>query len=262
MRRVVVCLAAALALAACGRQTPAAAPGPTVTLEQSRDNENRHLLQVVVTAGTAPVMVRGLQLRGGGFVQVPPTPRDDVVEAGTRTAFPIPYGEALCEGRPAPVVMLVDTPAGRLEVEVADDTLLPRLRARECALGTLQRTASFALEGLQRSGQQVTGALLVRRTAGASTVTVSSAEGSVIFTLRPGALPAILTSTQVVIPVTLSAARCDAHALTESKRTYSFPVYASLDGGKPLYLLVTPDEAGIALLGGLLREQCGALSGG
>lgn len=133
MRRAVPYLAAALALAACGRQPPAAAPGPTVSLEQSSDNEARHLLQVDVTAGSGPVTVRGLQLRGGGFVQVAPTPRNDVVQAGTRSAFAIPYGVALCEGRPAPVVMLVDTPSGRLEVEVADDRLLPRLRARECA---------------------------------------------------------------------------------------------------------------------------------
>lgn len=133
MRRAVLFLAAALVLAACGRNAPAAAPGPTVSLEQSSDNEARHLLQVDVTAGTAPVTVRGLQLRGGGFVQVAPTARNDVVQAGTRSAFAIPYGVALCEGRPAPVVMLVDTPAGRLEVEVADDRLLPRLRARECA---------------------------------------------------------------------------------------------------------------------------------
>jgi hypothetical protein len=37
----------------------------------------------------------------------------------------------------------------------------------------------------------------------------------------------------VRLPVTVVAARCDVHALIESKRTFKFPVEVALDGGPP-----------------------------
>lgn len=87
------------------------------------------LVSVSLTADPAPE-VTSVQLRGAGFVQVPPTPVSGVADG---TSFDLAYGEVLCAGTPAPTVVLVGTPSGVQEVPVADDGLLLGLRAAECA---------------------------------------------------------------------------------------------------------------------------------
>ena len=116
-------------VAACGGGA-AAPPALSAVLEPA---QGARVLRVVLTAAGSPVTVRGLQVRGGGFVQVPTSLQDGVVAAGSQAGFVVAYGTALCEGRPAPVAVLVDTPGGRREVQVPGDGVLAGLRARECA---------------------------------------------------------------------------------------------------------------------------------
>lgn len=149
---------------------PWSLPGVTATLEQSRDSAVRHAVQVVLTAGAAPLELRSLQLLGGGLVRAAPTPRTYVVPAGGRIAFPVPYGTALCEGRPAPVTVVAGTPAGERQVPVPGDTLLARLRADECAQAAVAGLATLRLERLRRQGEAVVGELVVRRAGGPGAV--------------------------------------------------------------------------------------------
>ena len=254
-----------LALTACGA-SPAASPSPDlrVHLEQSRDNENRHLLQVVLdNDGAAPVEVVRLQLRAPGWVDVAPTVRADVLRPCRRLAFPVDYGAAVC-GRdgPARVVVGHRTDDGLRELELtvpADDPLLPRLHRRECALRALDEAVDVGFDdgAWRREGDVVSGRLVVRRRAGAAPVTVDALEGTVLLTLRPDApLPLTLTAGRAAVPVTVTASRCDVHALLESKRSFDFPYVATLDGGEPLSVTVRPDPPGVALLERLLADVC------
>ena len=249
-------------LAACA--APAAPPGLSVSLEQSRRSEERHLLQVVLdNRGRTEVEAVRLQLRGGGFVDVAPTVREDVVRPGRRIAFPIAYGAADCRrATPAQVVLGHRTADGLREVVLdvpEDDPLLPRLHARECALRALDEAVevSFDPAAWRREGDVVTGRLVLRRRGDAAAVTVDALEGTVLFTLRPGAgLPLTLTTGRAEVPVTVTASRCDVHALIESKRSYDFPYVATLGAGDPLSVTVRPDPGGVALLERLLADVC------
>lgn len=253
-----------LALAGCGPFAQGAAtPDLQVRLEQSRDNENRHLLQVVLTNdGAAPVEVVRLQLRAPGWVEVAPTVRSDVVRPGRRIAFPVEYGAAVCErDGAARVVVGHRTGGGLQELDLlvpADDPLLPRLHRHECAVRALGEAVEIAFDqSWRREGDVVTGRLVVRRRDGATPVTLASVEGTVVFTLRTGApLPLTLTSGRTEVPVTVTASRCDVHALIESKRSYDFPYVATLGGGEPLTVTVRPDGRGVALLERLLADVC------
>jgi len=250
-----------LLTSACAAQEPP--PGLSVALEQSRDNENRHLLQVVLTNhGRLPVEVVRLQLRAPGFVDVPPTVRTDVVRPGRRIAFPVAYGAADCaRNGEARVVLGHRTPEGvhdAVLVVPADDPLLPGLHERECALAELAETAEIAFAPeWRREGDAVLGELVVRRRSGTAPVRLVSLEGTVVFTLRPQAsLPAQLDRDEVVVPVRVNASRCDPHALAESKRSYDFPWYAALGDAEPLYGTARPDDAGRAVLEDLLLDTC------
>jgi hypothetical protein len=252
-----------LALAGCG-QAPSP-PDLDVRLEQSRDNEDRHLLQVVLTnSGREPVEVARLQLRAAGWSEVPPTVRSDVVRPGRRLAFPVDYGAADCRrDGGARVVVGHRTPTGLREVELPvpdDDPLLPRLRRRECDLRAVADTAevSFA-DTWRREGDVVRGRLVVRRLGGSAPVRVSAIEGTVVFTLRTaGPLPLELAAERdrAAVPVAVTASRCDVHALIESKRSYDFPYVVALGVGAPLTATVRPAPDAVALLERLLADVC------
>ena len=254
-----------LLAAGCGG-SPGAAPLPElrVALEQSRDNENRHLLQVVLTNdGQTPVEVVRLQLRAAGWTQVAPTARTDVVRPGRRLAFPVEYGTAVC-GRDGASTVVVGhrTADGLREAELAvpdDDPLLARLHRRECDLRALGEAVEVAFDdgSWRRRGDVASGRLVVRGTGDGAPVTVDAVEGTVVFTLRPGAaLPVTATSGGAQVPVTVTASRCDAHALIESKRSYDFPYVARRGGGEPLSVTVRPGPRGVALLERLLADVC------
>jgi hypothetical protein len=257
-------LLAAVLLAGCA--APAATPAPplSVSLEQSRDNENRHLLQVVLdNPGPGDVEVVRLQLRGGGFVDVAPTVRGDVLRAGRRIAFPVAYGDADCARTTPARVVLGHREGGALREVVldvpADDPLLPRLRRRECDLEELAAAAglSFADDAWERTGLVATGRAVVRREQGREPVELASLEGTVVFTLRPQALPVVLADQdRLGVPVTVNASRCDAHALAESKRSYDFQAAVRLGDGELLTVTVKPGPRGLALLERLLADTC------
>ncbi len=58
-------------------------------------------------------------------------------------------------------------------------------------------------------------------------------------------------------PVRVRATRCDPHALTESKRSFTFPVFVALDGGEPARVEVTVTGADRDVLQALLDRTCG-----
>ena len=222
--------------------TPAGPAGPdlSVVLEQSRDNENRHLLQVALhNDGAEPVEVVRLQLRSPAFTGVAPTVREDVLAPGRRLSFPVAYGAADCRGDgPATVVVghRRDGVLHEAELDVpADDPLLTRLHERECRLAELVLT----------------------RLRGATPVAVTAVDGSVILTVRPvGPLPLVLDGPEVRVPVVVNPSRCDPHALAESKRTYAFSLAVRYGDGPPLTVAARPDPADLPLLEQLVLDVC------
>jgi predicted small lipoprotein YifL len=269
VRRAALAAVLLAALTACGTGPAQAPPGLRVTVEQSRDNENRGLVQVVVTNdGSAPVVVRRVQLRSAAYRPVPAAVFEEQVRPGSRTAFPVPLGEPDCaadgtDGSTA-VVGLRDGGSVR-EVLLPvpdDDPVLPRLHARACAVERVGRAADVTFStGWVLDGDVVSGQLVVERRDGAAEVRVTDLQSSILFLLQPTAgLPLVLgpQDRRAALPVEVRAVRCDPHALIESKRSYTFPVFVALGDDEPLQLPVTADEAGIALMDAVLRERCAA----
>ena len=256
---------AALLLGGCA--TPAtpdmpSAPALAVVLEQSRDNENRHLLQVALrNDGAEPVEVVRLQLRSPAFTGVAPTLREDVLAPGRRLAFPVAYGAADCRGSgPATVVVghRRDGVLHEAELDVpADDPLLTRLHERECRLAALGRTAALSFAGWTREAGTARAELVLTRLRGRTPVAVTAVDGSVILTVRPvGPLPLVLDGPEVRLPVAVNPSRCDPHALAESKRTYAFSLAVRYGDGPPLTVVARPDPADLPLLEQLVLDVC------
>ena len=255
-----------LALAACGVSEPAAPPpGLAATVEQSRDNENRGLLQLVVrNDGDEPVRVRRVELRSDGWERVPPSTYDQEVGPGTRTAFPAGYGAVDCGARAAGSEVLVGLQDGGRVREVrlpvpASDPVLPRLHERACALEAVRAAVDVEITGdWRRSGDEVTGELRLTRRAGDEPVRVTDVQSSIILLLQAPGLPLALEGDASATAVVVRAVRCDPHALIESKRTFTFPVFVALGDDAPLQLSVTADAAGQAVMQEALRERCAA----
>jgi hypothetical protein len=269
---VAAAVAAALVLAGCGSldgSEPAPA-GLRATVEQSRDNENRGLFQLVLhNDGEVPVAVRRVQLRSPGYRVVAGTVFDDVVRPGRRIAFPVEHGAPVCavEGPAGSVVVAGLRSDGGSTREVRlpvpdDDPVLPRLHARDCALERLGSEVDLALDpGWVRTGDVVTGSLSLTRRGGSAPVRVTDVQSSILFLLRPtGPLPLELPADgrRATLPVEVRAVRCDPHALIESKRSYTFPVFVAVGAAEPLQVPVTADDGGVALIESLLVDHCAA----
>ena len=252
-------LAGLLLLAGCGASPE---PSLSVALEQSRDNENRHLLQVALrNDGAEPVEVVRLQLRSPAFTGVAPTLREDLLAPGRRLAFPVAYGAADCRGSgPATVVVghRRDGVLHEAELDVpADDPLLTRLHERECRLAALGRTAALSFAGWTREAGTARAELVLTRLRGRTPVAVTAVDGSVILTVRPvGPLPLVLDGPEVRLPVAVNPSRCDPHALAESKRTYAFSLAVRYGDGPPLTVVARPDPADLPLLEQLVLDVC------
>jgi hypothetical protein len=272
-----LCAVALAGAAGCGDGGGTAAPaGLRVTVEQSRDNENRGLLQLVVhNDGAEPVQVRRAQLRSPAYRAVPGAVFDEQVRPGTRTAFPVRFGDAVCdvEGAAGSVVVLGLREGGSVRearLPVPDgDPVLPRLHARACALERLERSAELEFStGWVRDGDVVTGELVLRRRQGApaaDVLRVTAVQSSILFLLQPlGTLPVELAAAdrRASLPVRVTAVRCDPHARIESKRSYTFPVFVAVGDAEPLQVQVTADDGGSALMDSVLRDRCDAADDG
>ena len=84
--------------------------------------------------------------------------------------------------------------------------------------------------------------------------------GTTLFTVEVGAEgpPALQAGSDVAAaPLRLAPARCDPHAVAESKRGYAFPVWVSVAGGEPVHLTVAPGDDLRERLERLLADVCG-----
>jgi hypothetical protein len=280
---------AALLLTGCqapaGQTEQQASEEPTVedvrlaaTLKQYRADQARRVVQVgVANEGTEPVRIEQLRLDARGFAPIDPTPKDTELEPGRRVDLPITFGEARCgDGPPysagaATVPMRVavgDGPAQdvRLELE-APNELLDRLLSAECEQRALAEAMSIEFgpsweldttEGQER----LRGSVVLRRLSSTEPLAVSQIAGSVILGIQPvPPRPAPLlaldpAATSAELPVEIVASRCDPHALSDSKRTFVFPTWVTVDGGPEQYTTIALSDDGRQRMDELITAGC------
>jgi hypothetical protein len=274
-----VVVAAALVLAACGDDdglrpppsTPGVAAGSvgttprgtglTAVVDQFREDEILHLLQVRVTNdGDVAYHIASMQLDWPGLTRVAPTPRDTLVVPGQTIDVPIDYGRAVCAGDPPgagesppdvpAVAVAIVTPEGSSTPVQATIPVTDSLHIFERIFGPSCRDqrveASVALHFGETWTPTTTadghpalaGTLDVERTRTDQPVTIAAVGGSVLLDVHAAGdtePPLVLAAGQsgAQIPVVIAqSGNCTGHALTESKKTFILPVQVVL-GDEP-----------------------------
>jgi hypothetical protein len=152
----------------------------------------------------------------------------------------------------------------RLEVAHTAVEVLAGLHADECSQRSVQEAIELRLAGRwhETAPGTITGDLELRARPGGPAATLHQLKGSVIFTVTPvTATPApagaedeaVLAEVEgdggvATLPLVATAARCDAHALIESKKTFVFTAWVSVGDGEitpvPLQGWARPRQAG------------------
>jgi hypothetical protein len=270
-RAAIVALVAVLAGGCAGSSdAPSASPSSTAQIDTTVVDEITPVGGLIATIGTnrlyalergfglglrnvgdEPVMVRAVQLESPLFATVPQAAEEVLLMPGARGfVLPVPYGEARCEGEPDEtfaVIVVVDD-GEELRLPAAEDYsgAIGRLHGRECAAAAVRKRADLRFgDRWTRDGDSVSGELVLEQLQPGEPVTVDDAAGSVIFTIRvDDDGPPILRVTDdeplADVPVTISAERCDPHALGESKRTFIFLAWVAVGEAEPVAMDLEP----------------------
>ena len=258
-----------------GSSEAGSTPGAELSAEvvQSRQDQVSQVVRVGLTnQGEDDVAVRQVQLVAPPFAPDPVDRSDRPALAAGRTVdVRVPYGAPDCSGEPTavedPYVTLGLGDPARTDVVVpVDGDVLDRLLQRLCGEQRLVELGTFGFgEGWTRDGDGVVGTLEMRRHAGVAErpeLVLVETVPTVIFALVPleGSPPTVATlpadAESVSVPVRVGSPRCDPHALLESKMTYTFAAWISVDGGDPLRLPIEAEGTSREVMGGLLDELC------
>ena len=224
---------------------PADASGLVAEVGESRLFGTRDQLRLGLTNdGGEPVAVATVQLDSPLFEVVAPNRRDTVLAPGQTVSIPLDRGGVDCAGDEpdeAHVVVVADGVSRRLTAALPSVTALARVHAAACdALATAAAVGVGFEDTWEPAGPaSAAGHLLLEQRATGTTAELDDVRGSVVFSVTP---PEGAASRQLLVvddeeqtarlPVVVTAARCDAHALIESKKTYVFIALIALDGRK------------------------------
>lgn len=281
-RRVLASGLAALlglgAVAGCGDTTPDAAPndgsttsaasattepapvaGLLATVEYSRlFSFERGLALGLRTVRDVPVTVATMQLDTPLFELAPPTERSMLLLPGGREVVAsVAYGAPRCDGDAddvfEAVVVLDSGEAVRVPAPEKFAGIIGRLHARECGAEAVREAITLELgDEWEVEGSTATGELVIEARRPGGEAAVEQLAGSVIFELQPARGDPIVEvdeeTPRAMVPVTLSAERCDPHALIESKKTFVFVAWVRVDDAETVPVELTPDEASRAVL--------------
>ncbi len=281
---VVAALVPLTLLSSCdvGGDEPSAVPAvdaPTLTGELTRYRRDEALRRLQVKLGQAdgedPVEVESLTLTLPGYDDGPPSELGSTSRPGAVVDLPVQLGDAVCptaggatteDAVPdGPLVATVtvaglDEPVG---IELTDpDGVGPQTWSRECsALSALDAAAMTLGPTWTRGGAAgaltASGELVVGPVAAGRRVEVVELVGTTLFSAS-AVLPVVAAAGGTLsLAMTVAPARCDPHAVGESKRGYAFGVRVAVDGGEPVLVTVEPAEAARVQMEDVLLEQCG-----
>lgn len=235
------------------------------TLRRSSLFEPIRALALDLSSGGG-VAVDAVRLDSPLFAPLPAEARGTALRLdGAPVTVPVPFGPAVCDDpvdRPTAVVAT----AGRREVRVAVEEepagILASIHDRECAVAAVRDAVELRLrDGWARTADRTAAGPfeVVQRHAGAE-ATVEEVRGNVIFTVDPppadGPLAAVDDSRPAAAPtITVSASRCDPHALIEYKRTFIFAAWVALGDGAAVRVDVVAEGSALAALTEV-REAC------
>jgi len=245
----------------------AAAPAADVqaTLRRSSLFEPVRALALDLSSGGG-VAVDAVRLDSPLFAPVPAEARGTALRLDAApVTVPLPFGAAVCDDpadRPTEIVATAGGREVRVAVEEEPTGVLASIHDRECAVAAVRDAVELRLrDGWARTADRTAAGPfeVVQRHAGAD-ATVEEVRGNVIFTVDPppagGPLAAVDDGRPGAAPtITISASRCDPHALIEYKRTFIFAAWVALGDGPAVRVDVVAEGSALAALTEL-REAC------
>ena len=255
--------------------------GLTAIVLQYREDEVRHMVSIKVrNTGAAPVRVVDLRLRWEGLEVVEPVLQDHLLGVGHALDLRTPYGDARCadgysldppstkSAFAEATIELTDGSTETVTIPIDDvEEQLARLFRIDCRRQFIESVVTLELRGPWEridpdAVATLRGTLAVERGAGDRAITISDVDGSVLLDVRPAA-PAsgpllVLGPDDAagVVPVDVTSARCDAHALGESKKTYVFQVEIDVGDG-PEGIVISPPAAAEPAMFQVIVDGCG-----
>lgn len=281
IRRVALILLAAVILPACQSAVEEAAPAPTpdavpltISLTQIRRHQGTSRIAVKVgNEGTSPVRIERVALDVAGFGPADPSTEDALLRPGVRADLPIVLGEARCDGGSpssageSTVVVSVRPDGGpRQDVRVVlpPDIVLDELLDEQCTLRAIREAVDIHFgESWTLEGTTLLGSIEMRRLESEEPIALTGIAGTVLYNLRPapeGPSPLLVldpAADVAELPVQITAARCDGHALSQSSQSFLFSAWVSMDGDPEQHApLIPPEDAREPYLE-LTRVACG-----
>ncbi|MGY1747591.1 hypothetical protein [Blastococcus sp. SYSU D00695] len=248
------------------RTGPPVPPVPGISaqaVEYRTDRAAGGQVQVTVTdTGDRPFTVTSVAIDSPGFAPLPAVPVTAAFVPGRRTDLPTPYGDPVCDtaAEPAAARLTVVRPSGAVEelrVPMAAESLAA-VHTRLCAAAAVQALVAVTVADLVPDGDALTGRLVLHRSGdGEEAVTAVRLEGSVLYTAR-AELPLELAAgrEEASAPVAFTTARCDPHALAETKQPYLMPLAVTVDDGTAVTLDLPLDDSQREQLRQLTARTC------
>jgi hypothetical protein len=234
----------------------------------------------VRNAGAEPVRIVDLRLQWEGLEVVDSVVQDHLLGVGQALDLRTPYGDARCTDDfsldppsttaafAEATIELADGSTEMVSIPIDDvEEQLDRLFRIDCRRQFIESVVTLELRGpwerIDPDGVvTLRGALAVERGSGDRTITISDVDGSVLLNVSP----AVATSGPLLVlgpddaggevPIDITAARCDAHALGESKKTYVFQIEIDVGDG-PEGVIISPPAATEPVMFQVIVDGCG-----
>lgn len=245
--------------------------GLTGTLDQYREDVANDLIRIrVENPGDSVIEISTLRLAWPGLEPVAPEAVDFDVQPRMKVGLTVPYGDAVCSDPPqvaaevpqVPIAAVAETNLGTITFPVTDPLeVLRRLYQPGCERQAVADAVDIRFgtdwtEVPVTGGGRLDGTLVLTRTDAPVEVAVTGLSGSVLLLLDAPGLPAVLPAGEerLVVPVSVTNARCDGHALGESKQTYLFQLGLTVGGAEASVVLVPDPDTRTRLFDGVIAR--------
>jgi hypothetical protein len=219
---------------------PAPVEGLVATVATNRLYVVDHAFGVgLQNVGAVPVAVQRIRLDSGLFEPADPGDQSVQLQAGGRRfVLPAPYGPPRCGDAAEPSFAVDVVLADGREVHVPATEEFPgaivRLHERECFTVEVHERVDFRLgDDWTQDGTAIHGELRLEQRHPGDAVAVDDVRGNVIFTVSADAVRVDDDHPSARVPITISADRCDPHAVAEFKRPYVLLAYVVVGDGEP-----------------------------
>lgn len=220
-----------------------------------RHSLGKRRLDIVTTnSGASEIVVSRIALRAEHFHELPPENKETLIRPGATVDIKTDFGEVvncgIADSLEASVLIEVTVGSASSQYLVAvDPEPLDVIRASDCGAQIVRDTVGVSFEDVWTvDGMSVMTQLVLERNAGDETVTITALRGMILYgmhAVQPTGQPIAVLPPEVEslsVPVVMTLARCDTHAVSQAPDGYSFRVWVAVGDHDAQLVTVFPDN--------------------